>query len=112
MRTSKPRWKPIEHHYDLDRENIRKSRMVLRAIDHPIRMKIVEFLIAEPDSSVTDINFKLLYNHSQPEVSQQLAILRRAKIIIPERKGKFVFYNVNEKMIKNIEKARKYLQPA
>ena len=77
----------------------RKALMVIRALNHDLRMEIVEMLQEEP-MSVTDIEIKT--REEQSVVSQHLAVLRRAGIVAPERNGKFMIYSIKEQVMEEI----------
>ena len=69
------------------------SSEILRALAHPLRMQILEF-IDEHDS----INVNKIYNTLKLEqsiTSQHLRILRKADIVTTSREGKFIHYSVN-----------------
>ncbi|HEV7329575.1 MAG TPA: metalloregulator ArsR/SmtB family transcription factor [Flavisolibacter sp.] len=76
----------------VDTHLLQKAALVYRAINHPIRLKILRHLHQEGRSSVTPIytSLKLL----QSVASQQLAILRRAGLVETEKVGKQVYYSV------------------
>ena len=50
--------------------------------------------------TVTEMYIKLRLEQSV--VSQHLAILRRAAIVITHRDGKFIYYSVNYKRLKEV----------
>lgn len=80
-----------------------ESSEILRAITHPLRMKILEF-IDRHDS----INVNKIYNTLKLEqsiTSQHLRILRAAGIVITERDGKFIHYKINYDKVGNVLKA-------
>jgi DNA-binding transcriptional ArsR family regulator len=72
-------------------ESYRRQAAVLKAIGHPVRLQIVDLLRAEPEC-VCHLSTAL--SKSQPYVSQQLAILRHAGVIIDERDGTNIFYRL------------------
>jgi len=63
----------------------------LKAIGHPVRLQIVDLLRAESEC-VCHLSTAL--DKSQPYVSQQLAILRNAGVIVDEREGTNIFYRL------------------
>lgn len=72
-------------------ERYRQQATLLKAIGHPVRLQIVDLLRVEPEC-VCHISAAL--NKPQPYVSQQLAILRNARVIVDERDGTNVFYRL------------------
>lgn len=84
-------------------EQLQVSSEVLRALAHPLRMKILEFI----DKHKT-INVNKIYNSMKLEqsiTSQHLKILRKNKIVHTERDGKFIHYSVNYPKLTSVLKA-------
>ena len=82
---------------------LQDSSEVLRALAHPLRMKILEFI----DKHKT-INVNKIYNSMKLEqsiTSQHLKILRSTEIVITERDGKFIHYSVNYPKLTSVLKA-------
>ena len=67
----------------LDYSELRKAVLVLRAVNHKLRQKIVDLLEENDMMTVTDIYIKLRLEQSV--ASQHLAILRRAGVVATER---------------------------
>jgi ArsR family transcriptional regulator, virulence genes transcriptional regulator len=86
----------VEHH------NIKKSILTLKALHHKLRLQIVKLLDENQQMTVTDIFVKLRIEQSV--ASQQLAILRRARVVVTERQGKFIFYKLNLERIAELNK--------
>ena len=80
---------------------LRKVLLVLRAVNHPLRKKIVELLIKAEKMVVTELQSQLQLEQSI--VSQHLAILRKAGVLLTNRSGKFIYYRVNPKRIHDIK---------
>jgi len=70
-----------------------KGIMTLRAINNPLRKRIVDLVNNNTDITVTKIYKKLKIEQSV--ASQHLAILRKAGFLTATRNGKFIYYNVN-----------------
>ena len=86
----------------IDKEpEIKKMRKVFRAIDHPLRKKILKLLEKQP-VKVTDIYVNLRIEQSV--ASQHLKILRESKIVETERKGKLILYKPNYNSLAKLEK--------
>ncbi len=81
----------------LDNIAIKKVAMTIRAINHKVRQRIIKLLKEHEQMSITDIYTNLSLD--QFEVSQHLAILRRADIVVTKRDGKFIKYNLNYALI-------------
>ncbi len=68
-----------------------RQAALLKAIGHPVRLKIVDLLRTESEC-VCHLSTAL--DKPQPYVSQQLAILRNAGVIVDERDGTNIFYRL------------------
>ncbi len=84
----------------LDYAELRKAVLVLRAINHKLRQRIVDLLEENGSMTVTDIYIKLRLEQSV--ASQHLAILRRAGVVITERQGKFINYSLDKDRLAQI----------
>ena len=84
----------------LDYAELRKAVLVLRAVNHKLRQRIIDLLEEQDQMTVTDIYIKLRLEQSV--ASQHLAILRRAGIVITERHGKFINYSLNKDRLAQI----------
>ncbi|NBC06423.1 MAG: metalloregulator ArsR/SmtB family transcription factor [Bacteroidetes bacterium] len=76
---------------DIDR--LHTSSEVLRAVAHPLRMKILEFIDRNEE-----INVNKIYNTlglEQSITSQHLRILRQVNLVHTEREGKYIHYSIN-----------------
>ena len=74
-------------------EKLNKSAEILRAIAHPLRMKILKFI-----DSYDKIHVNKIYNTlnlEQSITSQHLKILRLAGLVETRKDGKFVYYSIN-----------------
>ncbi|MEM9920029.1 MAG: metalloregulator ArsR/SmtB family transcription factor [Bacteroidota bacterium] len=88
---------------NINNEKLQVSSEILRALAHPLRMTILEFI----DNNKT-INVNKIYNTLKLEqsiTSQHLRILRVAGIVDTHREGKFIHYSINYNKINNVLKA-------
>ena len=84
-------------------DTLQTSSEILRALAHPLRMRILEFI----DRHKT-INVNKIYNTLKLEqsiTSQHLRILRMAGIVDTKRDGKFIHYTINYPKIAQVTKA-------
>jgi DNA-binding transcriptional ArsR family regulator len=88
------------HDTSLDYVELRKAALVLRAVNHKLRQKMLDLLEANKRMTVTEIYVKLRLEQSV--ASQHLAILRSAGVVQTERNGKFIFYSVNRSRVGQI----------
>lgn len=84
----------------MDYHNVKKAALVLRALNHKLRQQIIALIEENGKLTVTEIYVKMRLEQSV--ASQHLAILRKAGIVETERDGKFIFYTVSQKRIKEI----------
>ncbi|MCB0594015.1 MAG: helix-turn-helix transcriptional regulator [Lewinellaceae bacterium] len=86
----------------LDYAELRKAVLVLRAVNHKLRQRIIDLLEESESMTVTDIYIKLRLEQSV--ASQHLAILRRAGVVNTERQGKFINYSLNRDRLAQISR--------
>jgi len=84
----------------LDYADLRKAVLVLRAVNHKLRQRIIDLLEDGETMTVTDIYIKLRLEQSV--ASQHLAILRRAGVVATERQGKFIYYSLDKERLSQI----------
>lgn len=85
---------------ELDYSELRRAVLVLRAVNHDLRKKVVALLEENERMTVTEIYIKLRLEQSV--ASQHLAILRKAGIVLPQREGKFIYYRLNKNRLNQI----------
>jgi DNA-binding transcriptional ArsR family regulator len=86
----------------LDYADLRKAVLVLRAVNHKLRQRIINLLEENESLTVTDIYIKLRLEQSV--ASQHLAILRRAGVVNTERDGKFIYYSLDKERLSQISR--------
>ena len=79
---------------------IRKTALVFRALNHPLRQKILSLLIEKKQLTVTELYESLLLEQSV--ASQHLAILRRTGFVKTKKQGKYVWYTLQENRLHQI----------
>jgi DNA-binding transcriptional ArsR family regulator len=84
----------------LDYSDLRKAVLVLRAVNHKLRQRMIDLLEESDSMTVTDIYIKLRLEQSV--ASQHLAILRRAGVVLTDRQGKFIFYSLDKERLAQI----------
>ena len=81
----------------LDYAELRKAVLVLRAVNHKLRQRMIDLLEESRRMTVTDIYIKLRLEQSV--ASQHLAILRKAGVVKTDRQGKYIYYSLaNERL--------------
>lgn len=86
----------------IDFLQVKKSSLILRALNHRLRQQILKLLEEQTKLTVTEIYIQLRLEQSV--ASQHLAILRRTGIVKTEREGKFIYYGLNHQRILEIGK--------
>ena len=84
----------------LDYVAIKKVTMTVTAINHKLRQQILKLLEAKSQMNVTEIYVSL--GIEPAVISQHLAILRRADIVLTKRDGKSILYALNRPFIATI----------
>jgi DNA-binding transcriptional ArsR family regulator len=87
---------------ELNYADLRKAVLVLRAVNHKLRQRVIDLLEEHATMTVTDIYIKLRLEQSV--ASQHLAILRRAGAVLTERQGKFIYYSLDKDRLNQISK--------
>ncbi|MEM6321975.1 MAG: metalloregulator ArsR/SmtB family transcription factor [Bacteroidota bacterium] len=88
---------------NINNEKLQTSAEILRALAHPLRLKILSFI----DQNGT-INVNRIYNTLKLEqsiTSQHLRILRMAGLVGTQRDGKFIHYSIEYPKIANAVQA-------
>src|SRR5215212_3047371 len=88
-------------------EDLKKAALVLRAINHKLRQRILAFIHKNGNNSVSEIYKKLRLEQSV--TSQHLAVLRKAGFVSTERDGQNIYYSVNYARLEQVEKIAKSL---
>lgn len=86
-------------------DKLQISSELLRALTHPLRMQILEFIDRQDNINVNKIYNTL--NLEQSITSQHLRILRNAGVVETKREGKFIYYSINYNKVGNAMKSIK-----
>lgn len=84
-------------------EKLQVSSELMRALAHPLRLKIIEFIDNHQEINVNKI-YKAL-KLEQSITSQHLKILRLADVVQANRDGKMVHYTLNYPILENAQRA-------
>jgi len=79
---------------------LKKSALILRALNHKLRQQILRLIADNGTITVTEIYVKLRLEQSV--ASQHLAILRKAGFVKTKRDGKFIYYAPNLSRVRQI----------
>jgi DNA-binding transcriptional ArsR family regulator len=80
---------------------IKKSAIILRAVNHKLRQQILKLLLEKKSLTVTEIFTGLFLE--QAVASQHLAVLRRAGFVKTKREGKLVRYSINPQRLLQVQ---------
>ncbi|MDB5198196.1 MAG: regulatory protein ArsR [Chitinophagaceae bacterium] len=84
-------------------DDVKKAAVIIRALNNPLRKRLIDFLLKNETATVTNIVFNL--REEQTIISQHLNILRKAKIVTFLKKGKNVYYFLNKPRVAEIQKS-------
>ncbi len=84
----------------IDFLHMKKAMLIIRALNHKLRQQIIKLLDERRKMTVTEIYIDLRLEQSV--TSQHLAILRRAGLVTATREGKFIYYSMNYKRVKEV----------
>jgi len=79
------------------------SALLMKALAHPLRLKILEFI---DNNGITQVNN--IYNTlsiEQSATSQHLRILKTAGVVSAKKDGKFIYYSINYKVVERAQGA-------
>jgi len=83
----------------LNDEQVEIATELLKSIAHPIRMKILCFLM-DGEKNVSEIEQQ--FGSTISNISQHLTILRKANIINRRKEANFMFYSIRDRSILNL----------
>jgi len=86
-----------------DNEKLQYSANLMRALAHPLRLKILEFIDTNGNINVNKIYRTL--DIEQSITSQHLKILKLAGVLNAEKEGKYVHYWIDYDVVARAEKA-------
>ena len=66
-----------------------------KAVGHPVRLQILQMLALQSDP-VCACDIESMFSLSQPTISHHLRVLRKAGLVVSERRGTWIYYSVNE----------------
>ena len=81
-------------------DQLEKAANMLRAIAHPMRIAIMNFLEDGTKKTVTEIHENL--NIEQSTASHHLGILRDKGVLVASREGKNTFYSIKHNKLSTL----------
>lgn len=84
-------------------DKLNYSCNLMRALAHPLRLKILEYIDQKGETNVNKIYHQLQIEQSI--TSQHLKILRLAGVVLDRREGKKVYYTINYPVVAKANKA-------
>ncbi len=87
-------------------ESYEKQAEVIKAIAHPVRLRIVEIL-SRGEACVCHLT--ALLGQRQPYVSQQLTVLRGAGLVHDHRDGVMVYYRLADERVYEVVRTTRLL---
>ena len=89
-----------DENLSIDFLQLKKAALILRALNHKLRLQIIKLIDEQDKIAVTDVYVKLRLEQSV--ASQHLAILRRAGLVKTQRDGKFIYYSLDYANIQSL----------
>ncbi|MBT8230113.1 MAG: metalloregulator ArsR/SmtB family transcription factor [Bacteroidia bacterium] len=86
-----------------ENEKLQYSAILMKALAHPLRLKILEFIDIQGV-----INVNKIYNTlkiEQSVTSQHLKLLRMAGVVKARKEGKFMHYQIDYSILERAERA-------
>lgn len=86
-----------------DQDKLQYASELLRALAHPLRLRILEFI-----DKHNEVNVNKIYHNLQIEqsiTSQHLKVLRMAGIVDNDKDGKFIHYRLDYDRLEKTAKA-------
>ncbi len=83
-----------EHDDLISMETLREVAPMLRAISHPVRLRIIDLLRDGQEATVSEISKSA--GLGQAQTSQQLAVLKGHEVLECRREGQHVFYHLRQ----------------
>jgi DNA-binding transcriptional ArsR family regulator len=74
---------------------------VFKALADPTRRKILD-LLKDRDLSAGEIAAK--FSISKPSISNHLSILKKAELVLAEKRGQFIIYSLNTTLFQDVIK--------
>jgi DNA-binding transcriptional ArsR family regulator len=84
-------------------EKLTVSTELMRALAHPLRLKILEFLDKNSQIPVNQIYHSLKIEQSI--ASQHLRIMKNAGVLVADKDGKYMHYTIDYRKVSNAVKA-------
>jgi ArsR family transcriptional regulator len=81
----------------IQKDSLEMSSGLLRAIAHPLRISMMNFIMVHQPVKVHDIHTEL--NLEQSITSQHLRILRDAGVVHTSRDGKNIYYHIKSDLL-------------
>ncbi|MCB0654703.1 MAG: helix-turn-helix transcriptional regulator [Saprospiraceae bacterium] len=86
-----------------DNDKLQVSTEIMRALAHPLRLRILEFIDRNGKINVNKIYNTL--NLEQSITSQHLKVLRLAGVVKQQKQGKYVLYSIEYDLVDRASRA-------
>lgn len=91
----------------ISQEKLRASSIIFRALAHPLRIRIISVIGSKDTVCVNEI-FETL-GIVQSVASQHLRILRQASLVTTQRRGKLIYYAIDQDKMLTVRRALLHL---
>jgi DNA-binding transcriptional ArsR family regulator len=89
--------------FNIDNVLLFQGKELFRALNHPLRQKIILMIHSHGRMTVTQLFTKM--GLEQSVTSNHLALLRSQKLLLAEKQQKFVFYSLNYGRLKKVQES-------
>lgn len=91
---------PTTNFLSIDAGTIKAASFITKSVNSTFRQRVISLLLSNKQMAVKDLCDQL--NTEQSIVSQHLALLRKANLVLARRRGKSVLYSANERQLRQV----------
>jgi len=86
----------------------KEAANLANSLAHPVRVALVRYLLNKNcgkgvDNETCNKDLVQIFPHSQSTISQHVKILKEAGVFLTEDREKYIFYEVNPKLVNKIK---------
>lgn len=96
---------PLSSTPDFPEDDAVRLAIRLKAMADPVRLRLIAFMLGQPDQEACTCDLALVVGLSEPTVSHHLKTLERAGLVSKERRGMSVHYAVQLTAIRALRNA-------
>lgn len=96
---------PLQERPDFPADDAVRLAIRLKALADPARLRLIAFMLSQPDQESCTCDLAPVVGLSEPTVSHHLKTLEAAGLVSKERRGMSVYYSVETDAIRALERA-------